>query len=405
MKKEQAYIDFYIKESERIEQYFSSPYRYNISGVDIANTTHTSTITANTKVHKSIVENIQSPRQHSKQGHLQHKVLSAHRSKDALSPIVKNIHDGIDANRMFVWIFVCILLASIVLCSFITQSNMKFMYPTLFSINDNLVIPTAILREPINDSNDTVANDFSEVGLKKYTLKSGDFLINVAKAYNVSIDSIISWNNIKDARRVQIGDEIIIPNRSGVLHKVKRGESIESLAKKYNIKTTSILDANNLQSTVISKGSKLFLPNAKMDAFELDLALGNLFLSPTRGYISSSYGYRKSPITGKWHFHGALDIANRFGTPIVAATYGTVVNVIYGHVTNGNMVIMAHPGGFKTTYSHMRKIYVKKGQRVSRGRTLGEMGSTGWSTGSHLHFAVYRNGKSINPLKYIRVFR
>lgn len=279
------------------------------------------------------------------------------------------------------------------------------MYPTTLSINDNIVIPTAIVRASNNDSNDDALNSFSEVSLETYTLQSGDFLINIAKTYNVSIDSIISWNNIQDARRVRAGDEIIVPSKSGILHKVKRGESIEFLANKYNIKTTSILDANNLQSNVINKGAKLFLPNAKMDALELDLALGNLFLSPTRGYISSSYGYRKSPITGKWHFHGALDIANYSGTPIVATTYGTVTRVIYGHAVYGNMVVMSHAGGFKTSYAHMRKIYVKKGQRVSRGRSLGEMGSTGWSTGSHLHFTVIRNGKSINPLKYIRVFR
>lgn len=307
----------------------------------------------------------------------------------------------------YLWLFFCTMIGfSVVFFLLMNNYSTKFAFPSMTMINDNIYSPTSLLRLPEEVANDgDVMQNFSEVQLTTYTLKSGDFLLNVAKEYNVTIDSIISWNNIQDARRVRAGDDIIIPNRSGVLHVVKRGESIESIGNKYNIKSTSILDANNLQSSVITAGAKLFLPDARMNKFQLDLVLGNVFLSPARGYISSGYGYRTSPISGKWMFHGAIDIANSLGSGIYAATYGTVTHVAYGNPTYGNMIVMTHPGGFQTLYAHLSKIYVKKGQRIERGRTIGAMGSTGQSTDSHLHFVLIHNGKTINPLRYIRVFR
>lgn len=117
-------------------------------------------------------------------------------------------------------------------------------------------------------------------------------------------------------------------------------------------------------------------------------------------WITSNFGWRKSPFTGMREMHNGLDIASKRGTPIVATADGTVVRAEFDRYL-GNVVTVRHEGRFKTTYGHMLKISVKEGQKVTRGQTLGLMGSTGLSTGNHLHYIVNDNGRDVNPYDYI----
>lgn len=117
-------------------------------------------------------------------------------------------------------------------------------------------------------------------------------------------------------------------------------------------------------------------------------------------WITSNFGWRKSPFTGMRDWHNGLDIAAKRGTPIVAAADGTVVRAEFDRYL-GNVVTVRHEGRFKTSYGHMLKIKVEMGQKVKRGQTLGLMGSTGLSTGTHLHYIVNDDGKDVNPYDYI----
>ena len=96
-----------------------------------------------------------------------------------------------------------------------------------------------------------------------------------------------------------------------------------------------------------------------------------------------------------------MDIAAKTGTAIYAADAGTVESVGWG-TGYGNQIVINHGGGKKTRYAHLSKFYAKKGDIVSKGQTIAAMGSTGWSTGPHLHFEVIINGRKYNPLNYIR---
>ncbi len=121
---------------------------------------------------------------------------------------------------------------------------------------------------------------------------------------------------------------------------------------------------------------------------------------PTKGWLSSGYGMRNDPFTGYRSMHQGLDIANRRGTPIVATAAGKVVSVRYNG-SLGNTITIDHGYGFKTRYGHLHDSKVKVGQRVERGDVIAVMGSSGYSTGPHLHYEVIRNGKPLNPGKYI----
>ena len=115
-----------------------------------------------------------------------------------------------------------------------------------------------------------------------------------------------------------------------------------------------------------------------------------------RYYFSSYWGWRASPFTGKRTFHGGIDMAANTGTPVYAALHGTVVAAGWDN-TYGNFVRVKHHSGYTTLYAHLSKISVKKGASVGTETKLGEVGSTGLSTGPHLHFSVYKNGVSVNP--------
>lgn len=123
-------------------------------------------------------------------------------------------------------------------------------------------------------------------------------------------------------------------------------------------------------------------------------------IMPTKGYLSSGYGYRVDPFTGLREFHPGLDISNHRGTPIYATADGKVVSVR----TNGGlgkMVSIDHGNGLKTRYGHLSEYKVKVGQRVKRGEVIALMGATGNVTGPHLHYEVIKNGKHVNPYGYI----
>jgi murein DD-endopeptidase MepM/ murein hydrolase activator NlpD len=118
-------------------------------------------------------------------------------------------------------------------------------------------------------------------------------------------------------------------------------------------------------------------------------------------YISSYFGYRTDPFTDAERYHSGIDLAANRGTPVRASGKGKVVFAAYSQGGYGNMVKIDHGFGFFTIYAHLNKIGVEKGSTVTRGQVIGQVGSTGRSTGPHLHYEVHRNGKPVNPLKYM----
>jgi len=116
--------------------------------------------------------------------------------------------------------------------------------------------------------------------------------------------------------------------------------------------------------------------------------------------LTSPYGYRTHPTTGQWKFHNGVDLANDRGTPIYAVRSGKVTVATYGS-TYGNYVTINHGDGFSSLYAHMTHSVVSKGDYVEKGQLIGYMGSTGRSTGPHLHFSIFYNGSTVNPMNYI----
>ncbi|MDR2072449.1 MAG: M23 family metallopeptidase [Spirochaetaceae bacterium] len=234
-----------------------------------------------------------------------------------------------------------------------------------------------------------------------YQIQQGDVLGEVAKNFGLSTSTLISVNNIKNTRALQIGQTIRVPNQDGIFYTVKKGDTLEGIASKHKAEVHEIRVANELFSDQINPNSSLFLPGAILPWEEEQEINGDLFLWPIRGRLSSYYGYRRSPFTGARSFHDGLDIAAPTGTPIKAAMAGRVKAVGYDN-TYGNFVVLTHSAGYSTLYGHMSSIGTRSGAYVNAGTVIGYVGNTGLSTGPHLHFTVYKNSSSINPRTVLR---
>ena len=242
----------------------------------------------------------------------------------------------------------------------------------------------------------------SIITYQTYRVKSGDMIGFIADAFDVTQDTIISVNNIKQSRLIQPGQYLKIPSMPGIIYTVKKnGETAATIAEKYKVNAEKTALANNVSlDTELKAGTSLFVPEAELDWATRQEINGDLFKKPlhARYWLSSNYGWRNSPFNaGSRTFHGGIDMAVSQGTPIYAALDGTVTAVGY-NATYGNYVIITHHSGYKTLYGHMKSTACRKGNFVYTNTVIGYVGSTGMSTGPHLHFTVYKNGKTINPM-------
>ena len=244
--------------------------------------------------------------------------------------------------------------------------------------------------------------DSSVITYQTYRVKAGDMIGFIADAFDVTQDTIISVNNIRQSRLIQPGQYLKIPSMPGIIYTVKKnGETPATIAEKYKVNAEKCALANDMNvNSELKAGTSLFVPDAELDWATRQEINGDLFKKPlhTRYWLSSNYGWRDSPFNaGKRTFHGGVDMASSTGTPIYAALDGTVTAVGY-NATYGNYVIITHHSGYKTLYGHMKSTACRKGNFVYTNTVIGYVGSTGMSTGPHLHFTVYKNGKTINPL-------
>jgi murein DD-endopeptidase MepM/ murein hydrolase activator NlpD len=239
------------------------------------------------------------------------------------------------------------------------------------------------------------------IEVSTYRIRSGDSLASVAKHFGLYIDTIISANGISSASAIKPGTQLRIPNINGLIYKVRPADNLASISKRFNIDTTRIVDANDLGSSRLISGQSLFIPGARLPDSEVKQALGQKVAWPARGPLSSFFGYRDDPFTGVRRFHAGIDIVVNSGTPVRAAIDGKVSDVGY-NANYGNYIILNHADGFQTLYGHLTSATVAVGSRVAQGSMIGISGNTGYSTGPHLHFGLFRRSLPLNPLKYLK---
>jgi murein DD-endopeptidase MepM/ murein hydrolase activator NlpD len=234
-----------------------------------------------------------------------------------------------------------------------------------------------------------------------YTVRPKDSLATIAKRFGLNMDTLISANGISSSGSVRSGTQLRIPNINGIIYKVKSGDSLAGVAKRYKIDTTKIVDANDLGTARLIIGQSLIIPGARLPQAAVSQALGPKVAWPARGPLSSYFGYRPDPFTGVRRFHAGIDIVMDTGTPVRSAMAGRVSDVGY-NANYGNYIILDHADGFQTLYGHLSSATAIVGSSVEQGAVIGLSGNTGYSTGPHLHFGLFKRSLALNPLKYLK---
>lgn len=252
----------------------------------------------------------------------------------------------------------------------------------------------------------------------QYTVQPGDVIGTIAERFGVSVETILWANDLSLRSYIRPGDVLEILPVTGILHTVKSGETISKIARTYDADQERVISFNKLQAggADIRIGETLVIPGGRRPQPTVvyrpptvsptqvsevaapppsaNVPAGSAYIWPTSvRRITQYYGWR----------HTGVDIAGPVGTPLYAARSGSVIKSQCGwNGGYGCYIILDHGGGVQTLYAHASQLYVSVGESVSQGQTIAAMGSTGRSTGPHIHFEVRVGGARQNPLQYVR---
>lgn len=245
----------------------------------------------------------------------------------------------------------------------------------------------------------------TESKVKYYEIKKGDTLWDISRKYQVDLDTLMVMNNLNKNSVLSIGQTIKVPYNRARIHTIAKGETMWDISRKYEVDVSQIIRANPTKNpNALKIGDKLEIPDSTNSSRlvlaynEPSRSVANIksqFMWPIVGTITSRYGWRASG------FHHGVDIAGDVGDPVKAAAAGKVVFADYRAVY-GRTVILQHPDGHETWYAHLQNISVKLGSQVAKGQVIGTVGTTGRTTGPHLHFEVKKDSRNIDPLTYLR---
>jgi len=241
--------------------------------------------------------------------------------------------------------------------------------------------------------------------IETYTVEAGDTLWSIATQYNLDIDTL-RWSNPDLERNPDLlvpGTSLTILPVNGVLYTVADGDNLAKIAEKFGVADVDIINypGNALSEPfTLKSGQVLVIPNGRKETISLPQPNSDLdypLAWPLLGVITQGYfpDRAKNP-------HYAIDIGAPYGSEVYAADAGTVIHAEWARTGYGFTIIIDHGNGMKTLYAHLKGTFVSQGNVVERGQLIGAVGSTGNSTGPHVHFEVRENNTRMNPLNYLK---
>jgi murein DD-endopeptidase MepM/ murein hydrolase activator NlpD len=254
----------------------------------------------------------------------------------------------------------------------------------------------------------TIIPERPRLGVVTYTVQAGDTVQSIAEHFGLQ-PTTISWANpaIEDAPDLlQIGQEVVILPVDGALHKVSEDDTLASIAEEYKVEPEAIATCKynrlELPDPLIVEGQRLIIPGGEKPYVpKVVTTYAGTVPEGARGTGRFQWPVLGRITQGYWYGHRAIDLGAATGSAVVATDGGFVSFAGWTDVGYGYLIVIDHANGFATYYAHLSNMYVFEGQAVERGQVIGAVGSTGWSTGPHLHFEVRYHGVQQNPRAYL----
>ncbi len=275
------------------------------------------------------------------------------------------------------------------------------------------VVDGKTLASDLASANQLV-NEYSPK-ISVYVVREGDTLGEVAKMYNVSVNTILWANNLNSKSNLKPGQSLVILPVSGIKYTVQKNDTVSSIAKKYNADITDIYNYNDLDKTsTLVSGQVIIIPDAEMGISaptQIVRALNGMIVPEDPLLVNvrklpSFDDYYSCPVSGiltqGLHGRNSVDLAAPIGTPVYASASGSITISKSNGTWNGgygNFVVITHNNSTQTLYAHMKKAVVDTGEQVSKGQLIGYVGISGLTTGPHIHFEV-RGAK--NPFSSVK---
>jgi murein DD-endopeptidase MepM/ murein hydrolase activator NlpD len=247
-----------------------------------------------------------------------------------------------------------------------------------------------------HESADTIANSLT---VYRYVPRDGENIFFLAARCSIPYSTLASLNRLNHQSTFAPGAAILLPSANGIFVPSEPGSDLELLL------ASTRFPPEEADSALVNigggQGEFFFFPGHEFNATERAFFLHSGFQFPLRSYrLTSSYGMRKNPITGNLRLHEGVDLAAPAGTEVYAAGNGTVTEIGEDSIY-GNYVIIKHADNWVSLYGHLQKVEVGLRANVRSGTLIGRVGSTGQSTGPHLHFELRQNGRARDPDKYL----
>lgn len=269
-------------------------------------------------------------------------------------------------------------------------------------VSDVTVVANSALLSENGPSGTTadIQEERNNTQISVYVVRNGDSLGKIAQLFNVSVNTILWANDLPTGSNIQPGQTLIILPVSGIKYTVKKGDTVESIAKKYKADIDEISSYNGFAKDIsLEVGSELIIPDGEIASISQKSSskINGKIVEPKLHGTGFPYypGYYMRPIAGGrktqgLHGYNGVDLADSIGTPVFAAADGVIIVSKSGgwNGSYGIYIVISHPNVTQTLYAHLSKNLVSVGDIVEKGQTIGLVGSTGNSTGPHVHFEI-----------------